>query len=121
MTIPLTDEQHAFVETIRDFAQRECGTREQRDALTDHGREPHNQEIYDRVAQLGWLGAAIPEQYGGSGGGATDLCLLCEESARGLIPIGFFGVSMITVGAVLRFGTETQKQEILGGVTRGRV
>jgi isovaleryl-CoA dehydrogenase len=121
MTIPLTDEQHAFVETIRDFAQRECGTREQRDALTDHGREPHNQEIYDRVAQLGWLGAAIPEQYGGSGGGAIDLCLLCEESARGLIPIGFFGVSMITVGAVLRFGTETQKQEILGGVTRGRV
>jgi len=121
MTIPLTDEQHAFVETIRDFAQRECGTREQRDALTDHGRETHNQEIYDRVAQLGWLGAAIPEEYGGSGGGAIDLCLLCEESARGLIPIGFFGVSMITVGAVQRFGTETQKQEILGGVTRGRV
>jgi isovaleryl-CoA dehydrogenase len=122
MTIrTLTDEQRAFVETIRDFAQRECGTREQRDALTDHGREPHNQEIYDRIAELGWLGAAIPEQYGGSGGGATDLCLLCEESARGLIPMGFFGVSMITVGAVQRFGTEAQKEEILGGVTRGRV
>jgi isovaleryl-CoA dehydrogenase len=122
MTIrTLTDEQRAFAETIRDFAQRECGTREQRDALTDHGREPHNQEIYDRVAQLGWLGAAIPEAYGGSGGGAVDLCLLCEESARGLIPMGFFGVSMITVGAVQRFGTEAQKQEILGGVTRGRV
>ncbi len=122
MTIrTLTDEQRAFVETIRDFAQRECGTRGQRDALTDHGREPHNQEIYDRIAALGWLGAAIPEQYGGSGGGATDLCLLCEESARGLIPMGFFGVSMITVGAVQRFGTEAQKEEILGGVTRGRV
>jgi isovaleryl-CoA dehydrogenase len=122
MTIrTLTDEQRAFVETIRDFAQRECGTRERRDALTDHGREPHNQAIYDRIAELGWLGAAIPEPYGGSGGGATDLCLLCEESARGLIPMGFFGVSMITVGAVQRFGTEAQKQEILGGVTRGRV
>jgi isovaleryl-CoA dehydrogenase len=122
MTIrTLTDEQRAFVEAIRDFAQRECGTREQRDVLTDNGREPHNQEIYDRIAELGWLGAAIPEQYGGSGGGATDLCLLCEESARGLIPMGFFGVSMITVGAVQRFGTEAQKEEILGGVTRGRV
>jgi isovaleryl-CoA dehydrogenase len=122
MTIrTLTDEQRAFVETIRDFAQRECGTREQRDALTDHGREPHNQEIYERIAELGWLGAAIPESYGGSGGGATDLCLLCEESSRGLIPMGFFGVSMITVGAVGRFGTEAQKEEILGGVTRGRV
>jgi alkylation response protein AidB-like acyl-CoA dehydrogenase len=117
----LTDEQRAFVEAIRDFARRECGTREQREALTDHGREPHNQELYERVAQLGWLGAAIPEPYGGSGGGAVDLCLLCEELTRGQIPVGFVGVSMITAGAFDRFGTEEQKQEILGGVTRGRV
>jgi isovaleryl-CoA dehydrogenase len=117
----LSDEQRAFVEAIRDFARRECGTREQRDALTDHGREPHNSEIYQRIADLGWLGVAIPERYGGSGGGAVDLCLLCEEFARGQIPMGFFSVSMITAGAVERFGTEKQKQEILGGVARGRV
>lgn len=41
--------------------------------------------------------------------------------ARGQIPMGFFSVSMITAGAVERFGTEEQKQEILGGVARGRV
>ena len=70
--------------------------------------------MYAKVAELGWFGAAIPEQYGGSGGGAVDMCLLFEESTRGLIPIGFFGVSMITAGAYLRFGTEEQKQEILG-------
>jgi alkylation response protein AidB-like acyl-CoA dehydrogenase len=117
----LTDEQRAFVESVRDFARRECGTREQRDALTDHGREPHNQELYDRVAELGWLGVAIPEPYGGTGGGAVDMCLLCEESARGQIPMGFFGVSMITAGAVQRFGSDELKEEILGGVARGRV
>jgi alkylation response protein AidB-like acyl-CoA dehydrogenase len=117
----LTDEQRAFVEAIRDFANRECGTREQRDALTDHGREPQNPEIYARIAELGWLGVAIPEEYGGSGGGAVDLCLLCEEFAHGQIPMGFFTVSMITAKAFERFGTEEQKQEILGGVARGRV
>ena len=117
----LTDEQRAFVEAIRDFAARECGTREQRAALTDHGREPHNQEMYERIAELGWLGAAIPEQYGGSGGGAVDMCLLFEESVRGLIPMAFFGVSMITAGAVERFGSEELKHEILGGVAHGRV
>ena len=54
MTIQtLSDEQRAFVEAIRDFARRECGTREQRDALTDHGHEPHNQELYERIADLG--------------------------------------------------------------------
>jgi alkylation response protein AidB-like acyl-CoA dehydrogenase len=117
----LTDEQRAFVEAIRDFARRECGTREQRDALTHNGREPHNQDLYDRIAGLGWLGVAIPEEYGGSGGGAFDMCLLCEEFARGLIPMGFWPVSMITAGAIQRFGTEEQKQELLGGIVRGRV
>ena len=120
-TLTLSDERRAFVETIRDFAQRECGTREQRDALTDHGREPHNQELYERIAELGWLGVAIPEEYGGSGGGAVDLCLLCEEFARGQIPMGFYAVSMITARAFERFGTEEQKQEILAGVASGRV
>jgi len=116
----LSDEQRAFVEAIRDFARRECGTREQRDALTDGGHEPHNQEIYERAAELGWLGITIPEEYGGSGGGAFDLCLLLEESTRGMIPIGLIGVSMIVAGAVRRFGTEEQKQELLGGIARGR-
>jgi alkylation response protein AidB-like acyl-CoA dehydrogenase len=121
ITETLTDERRAFVEAIRDFAKRECGTREQRDALTDHGNDPHNQEIYQRIAELGWLGASIPEEYGGSGGGAVDMCLLCEECAHGLIPMGFYSVSMITAGAYQRFGTEEQKQEILGGIVAGTV
>jgi alkylation response protein AidB-like acyl-CoA dehydrogenase len=121
MTIQsLTDEQRAFVEAIRDFGRRELGTREQRDALTDHGREPHNQQIYERVAELGWLGVTIPEEYGGTGGGAVDMCLMLEETTRGMIPIAFVGVSMITAGAVGRFGNEDQKRELLGGIARGR-
>jgi isovaleryl-CoA dehydrogenase len=117
----LSDEQRAFVESIRDFAKRECGTREQRDHLTDNGAEVHNQELYRRVADLGWLGVAIPEAYGGSGGGAVDMCLLCEEFAHGRIPMGFFSVSMITAGAVERFGSDALKEEILGGVASGHV
>lgn len=122
MTIQtLSDEQRAFVEAIRDFSQRECGTREQRDALTDNGREPHNQQLYERVAQLGWPGVCIPEEYGGSGGGAVDMCLMLEETARGQIPMAFVGVTMITAGAVQRFGSDELKDEILGGITNGRV
>jgi alkylation response protein AidB-like acyl-CoA dehydrogenase len=49
------------------------------------------------------------------------MCLLCEEFARGQIPMGFFPVSMITAGAVQRFGSEPLKEEILGGIARGRV
>ncbi len=122
MTIQtLSDEQRAFVEAIRDFAQRECGTREQRDALTDNGHEPHNQQLYERIADLGWPGVCIPEQYGGSGGGAVDMCLMLDETARGQIPMAFVGVTMITAGALQRFGSDELKEEVLGGIVRGRV
>src|SRR6185437_4525080 len=119
--LTLTDEQAAFVESIRDFARRECGTREQRDALTDHGREPHNQELYERIAELGWLGVSIPEEYGGSGGGAVDMCLLCEESSRGQIPMGFFPITMMSARPIEKFATEELKQELLTGIVAGNV
>jgi isovaleryl-CoA dehydrogenase len=117
----LTDEQRAFVEAIRDFAKRECGTREQRDALTQNGTEPHNPEIYAKIAELGWLGAAIPEAYGGAGGSSVDLCLLCEEFSRGQIPMGFFPVTMMSARPVELFGTDTLKDEILPRIVAGTV
>jgi isovaleryl-CoA dehydrogenase len=120
VTQSLSDEQRAFVEAIRDFARRECGTREQRDALTDGGEEPHNASIYAQIAALGWLGVAIPEEYGGAGGGAVDLCLLCEEFARGLIPMGFFPVTMMAARPVELFGSPALKEEILRGIVAGR-
>jgi isovaleryl-CoA dehydrogenase len=119
--IALTDEQRDFVGAVRDLAARECGTREQRDALTEGGTEPHNEDLYKQVAELGWLGVAIPEAYGGSGGGLVDLCLFLEELSYGQIPIGSFAVTSIVAGAYERFGTEDQKEEILGGVVAGNV
>jgi isovaleryl-CoA dehydrogenase len=116
-----TDEQRDFRQAIRDFADRECGTTEQRERLTKGYTELHNQEIYEKLADLGWLGVSIDEEYGGSGGGMVDACIFLEETLRGLVPIGGYGVSLIVAGAYQRFGTEEQKREILGGITRGRV
>ena len=121
MAVTFTDEQHDFVEAIRDFARRECGTREQRDALTHGGVDRHNPELAARIAELGWLGVALPEEYGGAGGGATDLCLLLEELAAGMIPIAGYTISAITAGPYKRFGTEDLKQEIIPGIAGGAV
>ena len=116
-----TDEQNAFREAIRDFAQRECGTQEQREKLTNHYEDAQNMEIYAKLAELGWLGVAIPEEYGGSGGGMVDMCILLEEISRGQIPAGEFGISAIVAGAYERFGTDEQKQDILSGIAGGNV
>ena len=107
-TLQLNDERRAFVESIRDFCRRECGTREQRDRLTRGGEHPHNQALYEQMADLGWLGVAVPEEYGGSGGGAVDMCLLLDELAHGLAPVGGIGTTFIVAGACVfreQFGT----------------
>lgn len=117
----LSDGQRDFQTAIRDFAERECGTAEQRERLTAGYGELHNQEIYERLADLGWLGVAIDERWGGAGGGMVDACIFLEETMRGLVPIGGYGVSLIVAGAYERFGTDEQKEEILGGICRGRV
>jgi isovaleryl-CoA dehydrogenase len=100
---------------------RECGTQEQREQLTKGYTEAHNQELYERMAELGWLGVTIDEQYGGSGGSMLDACLFMIETSRRLAPIGGYGTTAIVGGAVKRFGTEEQKAKILGGIARGRV
>jgi isovaleryl-CoA dehydrogenase len=117
----LTDEQQDFVEAIRDFAKRECGTAEQREQLTENHTEVHNAEIAAKLGELGWLGASVPEEYGGIGGGMVDACLLLEEAFRGLLPIGGYPVTLITAGAVEKFGAEKQKEQVIGGMCEGRV
>jgi alkylation response protein AidB-like acyl-CoA dehydrogenase len=117
----LTDEQRDFVSAIRDFCQRECGTQEQREQLTSNYSEHHNSEIYKKMADLGWLGLTIPEDYGGAGGTMLDACLFMEETSRGLAPINGYATTLIVAGATKRFGTDDQKKQVLGGIANGSV
>ncbi|MGW2593971.1 acyl-CoA dehydrogenase family protein [Streptomyces sp. NPDC001515] len=117
----LTEEQAGFVAAVRDFAERECGTREQRDALTSGGREAHSPELYGKLAALGWLGVCLPEEYGGAGGGIADACLFLEETSYGMVPAGGFITTVIAAKAYERFGDERQRQEVLSGAARGEV
>jgi isovaleryl-CoA dehydrogenase len=121
MDFALTDEQRDFVAAIREFCRRECGTPEQRERLTNGHTELHSTEIYAKLAELGWLGVAIDETYGGSGGGMLDSCLFMEETSRGLAPINGYATTLIVAKATERFGTPGQKREILGGIASGAV
>jgi butyryl-CoA dehydrogenase len=117
----LSDEQRAFAESIRDFCRRECGTREQRDALTEGGREAHNQPLYLQMAELGWAGVAIPQEYGGAGGSLVDLCIFFEETWRGLAPINGAGSASTVTGCYKGFGSEEQKRQALGAMAEGAI
>ncbi|MDF3305267.1 acyl-CoA/acyl-ACP dehydrogenase [Rhodococcus sp. T2V] len=115
----LTVEQQDLVAALRDFCQRECGTREQRDALTNGGVEAHSDAVYAKLAAAGYLGISIPEEYGGSGGGLMDQCLLHEELYRGLAPVHAIGSTHTVAGIYKRFASESQKKAMLSAITDG--
>ena len=114
----LSDEQRDFVAAIRDFCEREC-SRDQLERLTEGYTDLHNDGVAAQMAELGWYGLTIPEEHGGSGGSFYDAALFLEETARGQVPIGAYGVTLIVVGALNRFGTEEQKRDLLGRVAAG--
>ncbi|MEV6964237.1 acyl-CoA dehydrogenase family protein [Hamadaea sp. NPDC051192] len=116
-----TDEQRSLVAAVQDFCRREAGTREQRQKLTNGGRENHSPELYRKMADLGWLGLSLPEEFDGGGAGMVELCLFLEETARAMAPIGGFTTSIIVAATYERFGSLEQKKLILGGVAQGAI
>jgi len=117
----LTEEQRAFTEAIDDFCRRECGTRAQRMALTDDGAESHNAALYEKLAELGWLGVSIPEEYGGAGGSLVEQCIFFERFWYGMAPIFGAGPAATVAGCYKRFGNDDQKRTALGAITAGAV
>lgn len=115
----LTDEQLALQDAVRAFSRAECGTREQREALVDDGEVDHSTALYRKLAALGWLGIAIPEEYGGSGGTHVDQAILFEELYRGLAPVKALGATTTVAGCYKRFGTETQRKTVLSAIADG--
>ena len=117
--VNFTEEQTAFAKAVADFCQREAGTREQRDRLTDNGAELHSPELYKKMAELGWAGILVPEEYGGAGAGNVEMSILLHESMRAMAPIGGIGPTLITAAAYQRFADEQLKKEVLTGVAEG--
>ncbi len=117
----LTDEQRDFRDAVRDFCARECATREQREALLDPDEEDQSAVLYAKLADLGWLGVAIPEEYGGSGGTYVEQTILFEELFRGLAPVKAIGATTTVAGCYRRFGSQAQKHEALAAIAGGEI
>ncbi|HWE88725.1 MAG TPA: acyl-CoA dehydrogenase [Pseudonocardiaceae bacterium] len=79
-------------------------------------------ELWSEAGKLGYLGVAVPEEYGGGGGGIGDLAAVCEELSVAGCPLLLIVVSPAICGTVIaRFGTEEQKQRWLPGFADGSV
>ncbi|MFI9065256.1 acyl-CoA dehydrogenase family protein [Streptomyces sp. NPDC053429] len=97
------------------------GQRYGREYLARTAREGrHPEELWADAAKLGYLGVNLPEEYGGGGGGITELSIVLEELGAAGCPLLMMVVSPAICGTVIsRFGTEAQKQGWLPGLADG--
>lgn len=116
-----SDEQIEYAKAVRAFCEHEVGSHSELLALTDDGREVHNPELHQRFADAGLLAVSIPEEYGGSGGGLVEQCLMFEEIFYGLAPLHGAGTSHTVAGIFKKFATEEQKKGTLAAISTGSV
>lgn len=112
----LTDEQRMLKELARKIAEEKViPVRAELDE-----KEEFPWEIMRVCADAGLFGVSIPEQYGGSGGGVFENCLVVEELSRACIGVSVsYAASGLGAYPILLFGTEEQKRKYLPQIASG--
>ena len=119
MDFDFNDEQKMLQKGARDFFDKECPKSLVKKMAEDEKGNPP--ELWQKMAQLGWLGLIYPEQYGGSGGNIIDLVALEEEMGRACLPGAFFSTVLLGGLFVLNTGSEEQKKDLLPKIANGKV
>lgn len=119
MNFDLSEEQEMIRQTVREFAEKELIPRV--NELEERGEFPW--EIIRKAAALGFLGATIPQEYGGSGLDSISAAILVEELSRAWTSIGTI-ISVhnsVCCWPLNRFGTEEQKRKYLPKLAKGEM
>jgi len=116
MYFDLTDEQQAIKSTAREFlAARYKSERIRELAGSEHGFEPAD---WAEMAELGWPGLALPEEWGGQGLGIVDLAVLFEEMGYALAPSPLLSTTIAGL-ALATNGTDEQRERWLRPMANG--
>ncbi|HEY3800848.1 MAG TPA: acyl-CoA dehydrogenase family protein [Caulobacteraceae bacterium] len=118
MNFDFSDDQKFLRGEARKFLEGRCPTTKVRAVLDDPNRS-HDADLWKEVAAQGWLGTAIPEEYGGLGLGHLELCVIAEELGRSLAPIPLASTVYFLAEALLLAGSEDQKQKWLPKIAAG--
>ncbi|HXW34082.1 MAG TPA: acyl-CoA dehydrogenase family protein [Acidimicrobiales bacterium] len=119
MDFTFTDEQEAVAESARGVFEG-VATSERVSAVegTDDRFDP---ELWAELARANLLGVAVPETYGGSGLGMTEICLVLEQQGRTVAPIPLWATLVLGAMPIARFGSDELKNALLPGVVSGDV
>ena len=118
MDLGLTEDQEMLRSMAREFIEAEAP----RTYVSDMEEDDRGitTDLWQKIAQVGWLGLIVPEEHGGTGQSLVDLGILMEEVGHGVLPGPFFNTALVTVG-ILDSGTDAQKAEYLPKIANGDI
>ena len=116
MDLGLSEEQELLKNSAREFLEKECP--EEHVRAMEEDEKGYSPALWKKMADLGWQGLMIPEQYGGAGFSFLDLCVLVEEFGRALVP-GPFIPNQVAASILLIAGNDEQKSRCLPKVADG--
>src|SRR5918912_138636 len=117
MDFDLTDEQRLIQDTAREFADRELADRARENDRNEH----FDTELVAKIAEQGYLGAIVPQEYGGAGLDYGTYAVIVEEVGRGCSAMRTV-VSVQTslvCSSILRWASEEQKRHYLPRLCSG--
>ena len=117
MNFELDEEQVMLKSSARDFLQQECPKKLVRAIMEDP--KGYSPELWKKIADLGWLGLTLPEEYGGVGSSFLDLVVLLEECGRALLPGPFVSTVVLAGHPILAAGTKEQQEQFLPRIAQG--
>src|SRR6266481_5677490 len=117
MNFDFSDDQKQLRDQARKFLTEKCSPKAVRVVLD--GKAPYDKELWKGLAEMGFLGVAIPEDFGGAGAGHLELCVIAEEMGRANAPVPFSSTVYLAAEALLIAGSDAQKQKWLPKIASG--
>jgi acyl-CoA dehydrogenase len=117
MNFDFPDETKQMREEARRFLRERCPPEAARRVLESHGS--YDRALWEEMARMGWTGASIPEEFGGSGLGHLAVCVLAEELGRAIAPVPFSSSVYLATEAILTLGSPEQKRRWLPALAEG--
>jgi len=117
MNFDFSDDQKQMRDAARKFLSEKCPPKAVRAVLD--GKVAYDKELWKGLAEMGFLGVAIPEAFGGAGAGHLELCVIAEEMGRAIAPVPFSSTVYLAAEALLIAGSDAQKQKWLPKIASG--
>ena len=117
MDLALTEEQEMVRTMAHDFLTDKCPKTLVKELEEDE--KGYSPQLWKEMAELGWMGLALPEKYGGGGMSFLDFAIMLEEIGRACLPGPFFSTMILGALPILDAGSEEQKDEYLPKIVSG--